>query len=394
MKAIIIEPDTLIRQHLPSHDCEFLVAENTRQARSLLEKETVSLVICDASSADQDLLALIRQSRDNVFKDYVFILIVIDFLNQAELLSRLVQAGADDFLGRPVRPEELRQKLRLAERVVSLENRRRQTGPDRTAWQLDSLLTRLLPGILHEINNPVGFVSSNLSTLPAYFDTVLEQFRRYEELVLLLEKDHSLPTPEQKAVADCRAFYEDNDLSFLKTDIVSLISESREGMERIRKLVQDLGKVVQADNPDDKTNIVDIDLTDCLDSALNIVWYQLKYKAVIKKSGRSLSLRLPGGSSDKLIYAFLMVLEHLARLIESSGEISIDTSVQADRAMVQIGATGCGSHDKMTETRPEHPGMIMARDIFHNYEGALEVIREDAGSIRFMVTFPVSIRKE
>ncbi|MFP4039601.1 MAG: hypothetical protein ACLFS7_03580 [Desulfosudaceae bacterium] len=393
MKAIIIEQDNLIRQLLPAYDCEFLVAENSRQARSLLEKEAVSLVVCDASSAEQDLLAWIKQSRDNVFKEYVFILIVIDFLNQAELLSRLVQAGADDFLGVPVRPEEMRQKLRLAERVVSLENCRRQTVPDRTDWQSDSLLRRLFPGILHEINNPVGFVSSNLSTLPTYFDTILDQFRRYEELVLLLEKEHSLPTPAQKAVADCRTFYEDNDLSFLKTDIVSLISESREGMERIRKLVQDVGKIVQADNPDDKGNIVDVDLTECLDSALNVVWYQLKYKAVIKKSSRPLSLPLPGGSSYKLTYAFLIILEHLAGLIESSGEISIDTSLQADQAQVQIRATGCGTHGKKTDI-PDHPGVNLARNFFHNYKGTLEVLQEDAGSILFMIKFPVSIRKE
>ena len=91
---------------------------------------------------------------------------------------------------------------------------------------------QLAAGVAHEINNPIGYIFSNFSTLDRYLRSLLDMIDAYERA----EADHGVPD----TVAGLQALRGRIDLDFLKQDIPALMGESREGIKRVRKIVQDL----------------------------------------------------------------------------------------------------------------------------------------------------------
>ncbi|MGC3342410.1 hypothetical protein ACPTE8_15950, partial [Enterococcus faecalis] len=82
-------------------------------------------------------------------------------------------------------------------------------------------LGQLAAGVAHEINNPVGFISSNLGTLGGYFDQLEEMLDAYRQA--------ETATGSEQLEALRRRL----DLDFLKEDIPTLLRESQEGIGRV-----------------------------------------------------------------------------------------------------------------------------------------------------------------
>ena len=88
---------------------------------------------------------------------------------------------------------------------------------------------QLAAGVAHEINNPIGFVNSNLGTLKNYANDLLRLIGAYEAVEPLLPAS---PPKEQ-----LEAVRKQIDLAYLREDIVSLIAESIDGTTRVRQIV-------------------------------------------------------------------------------------------------------------------------------------------------------------
>jgi two-component system NtrC family sensor kinase len=250
----------------------------------------------------------------------------------------------------------------------------------------------LAAGVAHEINNPIGFIISNLGSLGKYLDRLTDFIDFQGGLLASLanEEISARQAAERQRLK----------LDFIKEDVGDLIAESLEGAARVKKIVQDLKGFSRVDQADFK----ETDLHECLDSTLNIAWNELKYKArVIKEYGEVSPIAC---YPQQLNQVFLNLLVNAAQAIADKGEITIRTWEENNRAWIAIADTGSG-------IAPEHLpkifepffttkevgkgtglGLSMVFDIItKNHHGEISVQSEPGKGTTFTISLPF-VRRE
>jgi len=247
----------------------------------------------------------------------------------------------------------------------------------------------LAAGVAHEINNPIGYVFSNLGTLEKYLADIFAVLDKYEAAERLMDGG-------EQEINDVRQFKEQIDLDYLKNDIKSLLAESREGLMRVKKIVLDL-KDFSHIGSEEKWQWADP--RQGLESTLSVVWNELKYKCeVIKEYGELPLIRcLP----SQLNQVFMNLLVNAAQAIDVHGIVTIRTGQEGSRIWVEIADSGKGIapenipylFDPFFTTKPVGQGtglgLSVSYSIVEKHHGKLEVHSEPGKGATFRVWLPV-----
>ena len=252
---------------------------------------------------------------------------------------------------------------------------------------------QLAAGVAHEINNPVGFVSSNLNTLTDY----LSMFQILMTLVKKLEPDADIEA--QKAlIIEIHQFYAQHDFDFISEDVTPLIEESVEGLTRVSEIVKGL-KVFSRIDSDEKQWF---DLNHCLNTTLTMVNNKLKYICKVEKQFADLPRVY--FNVGKLTQVFTNLLINAGQAIEATGKqgvITVHTYLQGKQVIVDITDTGCGISEENLEklfnpfftTKPEGQGtglgLSITYGIIQEHGGSIEVTSKEGEGSRFIITLPV-----
>ncbi|MFA6921338.1 MAG: response regulator [Gallionella sp.] len=247
----------------------------------------------------------------------------------------------------------------------------------------------LAAGVAHEINNPIGYVNSNLGTLEQYLSDILVVMDKYE--VALAQLGSGSPLLEE-----LHQFKKKIDLNYIRNDIKSLIAESHQGLERVKKIVLDLKDFSRASG-EDQWGWADVQ--QLLDSTLNIVWNELKYKCeVVKEYGvlpRIFCL------SSQLTQVFINLLVNAAQAIDVRGTITIRTGCENDQIWFEVIDTGEGIppeniqslFDPFFTTKPVGKGtglgLSVSYSIIEKHHGKIEVESEVGKGSTFRVWLPI-----
>ncbi|WP_428556960.1 ATP-binding protein [Pseudomonas edaphica] len=250
-------------------------------------------------------------------------------------------------------------------------------------------LGQLAAGVAHEINNPVGFISSNLSTLDGYFNQLqqmLEAYRHSEEIIA------SQPQRDQ-----LKALRTTLELDFLKEDIPILIRESKDGIGRVVQIVKDLKNFSRVDN--DQTWQF-TNLQQGIDSTLNIVASELKYRADVVKHYMPLpDIECLASQLNQVVMN--LVINAAQAMGPERGTITISNGVEGENIWLEVADDGCGIapetvqkiFDPFFTTKPVGEGtglgLSLSYGIVKKHQGSISVSSELGKGTTFRVVLPI-----
>ena len=279
------------------------------------------------------------------------------------------------------------ERKRAEEEQLALNRRLQDAHNQLLQSEKMASIGQLAAGVAHEINNPIGYVGSNLVSLREYVDDLLRLLEAYREAA----------EGESGALERARAVEREVELAFLRQDLSDLLNESGEGLDRVKQIIQDLKDFSRADRSEEWA---EADLREGLDSTLNIVWNELKYKAEVEKAYGELPpvKCLP----SQLNQVFMNLLVNAGQAIQERGTITLRTGqTEPGWVYVEVADTGGGIpeaerariFDPFYTTKPVGKGtglgLSLAYSIVDKHHGRIEVVSEAGVGTTFRIHLPV-----
>jgi two-component system NtrC family sensor kinase len=390
MRILIADDEPVSRRLLQSHlqkwEYEVTAVADGAEAWRLFEAGEYPIVITDWTMPEVDGAELIRRIRAAPRPSYVYT-VLLTARSQKEDLVEGMEAGADDFLTKPFDRDELRVRLRAAERILGLEHSLaeqnrvlRETQAALVQTEKLASLGRLAAGVAHEINNPVAYVTNNLAVL-----------RRDTRSALAV-----LDAYRQGDVVAAAKLEKQADLGYFRDTFARLCDKTLEGLHRVRDIVRNLRDFARLDEAEFK----EADLNAAVTSAIEIVGHQAREKGVrVDTAFEPLPPVLchPG----KVNQVFLNLLANAIQATDSGGSVTARSRPDPAGVVVEVTDTGCG-------IRPEHRsrlfepffttkpigqgtglGLSVSFGIIRDHGGAIEVESEVGRGTTFRVRMPL-----
>ena len=353
------------------------LAENARRLPLVHDLETtgyLEIVAADEARARAaaNLLELLMQSGARYFMVSEMHVEVVK-ADYEELQRRHVALMASEARYRAL-AENLEERVR--EQVDTIESARRQL------YQAEKLASvgQLAAGVAHEINNPIGFIRSNLSTAQSY----IQKFRSVAEQV------------KSSGNAALTGAWQAANMDFVLEDFPSLLHESMDGVDRVARIVTDLKGFSNVDQAEEEI----VDLNDCIRSACNVAAHQVNSRADLKLTlGELPPLRCKAGHLSQV---FLNLLLNAVQAMEKRGEIRIRSGVENGRIVIRFSDTGCGIppeilpriFDPFFTTQDVGSGtglgLTVSRDIITAHSGDIEVDSKLNVGTTFTIHLPLN----
>ena len=247
---------------------------------------------------------------------------------------------------------------------------------------------QLAAGVAHEINSPIGFINSNMQILQDYVNNLIKVGVFADKLVDKIGESIHIKMKKD--------FFERHEFDYIKEDIVDLVSESLDGAERVKAIVQSLKEFSHSDAKEWASS----SLVEGIESTLKIVNNQFIHKVeLIKDYEEGIPPLYCMG--QQLNQVFMNLLVNAGQAIDESGSIYIKVFSEDKCQKVSIRDTGQGIEtehiskifDPFFTTKPVGSGtglgLALSYSIVEKHGGNIEVKSEIGNGTEFIVSVPV-----
>ncbi|MBI1892282.1 MAG: two-component sensor histidine kinase [Burkholderiales bacterium] len=276
------------------------------------------------------------------------------------------------------RYRELSQQLeqRVKEQVAVIERSQRQLYQSEKLASVGSLAA----GMAHEINNPIGFIRSNLAT-------ALDYVKKMQAILSAYRKGDT---------GHANQLWKNADMDFALEDFPGLLNESATGADRVARIVANLKKYASIDC----ALMTQFDVNDAVRAVTDIAATQLSPQIELIFDLQPLPMIVCDQS--RVNQMLLSILQNAVLAIKDAGVIKVATRQIDGDIQVSIADNGCGIapdilsriFDPFFTTREVGKGMglglTVARDIAMSHGGRIEVVSSPGTGSTFTVCLPLA----
>ncbi len=352
---------------------DFLKGSIVNEAKSIISRDnkeiSISMTVTPIQNSEDEITGYIWIGKDITER----LTLEGQLKEHTENLEKRVEERTAELLEQNKALEETFERLK--ETQVQLLQANKMTS-----------LGQLAAGVAHEINNPIGFINSNLNTLKKYIHNIEEY---------LHASDRILNNGGPDVIGEQARLRKVKKIDFILDDIAAVIGESLEGTDRVKSIVQEL-KDFSYQDQDEK---VPYDLNKGLKSTMNIVWNELKNKVeVIEDFG---DVPIFKCYRQQVNQVFMNLLLNAAQAIEDRGTITVRTYADDKTIYTEISDTGNGI-SKQNIARIFEPffttknigegtglGLSISYRIIEKHGGTIEVESKEREGSTFRVKLPI-----
>ncbi len=260
---------------------------------------------------------------------------------------------------------------------------------------------QLAAGVAHEINNPMAFIISNIAQLKKYASKLQSYIAYNLEAIEIVKATASKSENQMVDIAVVAQKLKEVDeerqhlgIDFVLEDMDSLIEDTLEGTNRVKAIVQDLRTFSRSDVQRSMS-----DINNGLDSVINMIWNEIKFKADLVKDYQSLPLTYC--NLGQMNQVFMNLLLNAVHAIEDYGQIIVKTYHTSDVIYVEVRDNGKGiSNDIIGKIfdpffttkeigKGTGLGLSISYQIVKNYQGEMKVMSEIGKGTTFVVSIPI-----
>jgi len=252
---------------------------------------------------------------------------------------------------------------------------------------------QLAAGVAHEINNPTGFVSTNLQTMTEYLDVYKKLFHQMDEMISSINNEKA-EDEYSEILKTIELIKDEEDFPFILEDSFHLLEESLDGASRIKKIVQDLRNFARPESQDFRL----ADITVAIEDALRLTNNELKYKCEVVKELVELPKILC--RIDQLTQVFVNLFVNAVQAIDDHGILTVKSDMDSEFIIVTVCDTGSGISkgdipklfDPFFTTKDVGKGtglgLAISYGIIEKHSGTIEVSSTPGEGTCFLIKIP------